>query len=631
VPDGSENRRAAGRTVWTVLIGRPLRSSEASKEQITPVEGLSALSLDALTSVAYGPEAIIVVLAVAGAGALHIVLPITVAIVVLLAILVFSYRQVIDAYPGGGGAYAVSRANLGARASLVAGAALIVDYTLTVAVSIAAGVGALTSAFPSLSSATVPLCLAFLALIMLMNLRGLGEAARAFLLPTMLFIFGLLAIIAVGLIHPLALHAPQPGHSLISTHGLQAVSLLLILKAFSSGCSALTGVEAIANGVPLFKEPRAVRAKRTELMLGVILGLMLLGLAVLARRWHIGPRSGQTVLSQIMGEAVGRHWAYYIVSLTITIVLALAANTSFGGLPILASLLARDNYLPHLFALRGDRQVFSNGIWVLAGLSAALLIAVGGNTNEMIPLFAIGVFTGFTLSQSGLVVHWWRTRPDRWYQRAVINGIGAFVTAAATIIFLVSKFTEGAWVVVVAVPIFVFLFIRINAYYGRAGAELGIGTIPAKPAGSRTLVIVPVTNVSRLTKHVLSEALSLGQDVVAVSVVLDNGDDEDSASRALEREWKRWDPGVPLRIVHTEYSSVVEPVVAFIDEAREDSDLQIVVLIPVVVPVRLRYRILHNQIDHVLSAALRSRMDIVVARVPLPLQGASGDPSPDGE
>src|ERR1039458_6260094 len=402
-------RRSAVASTWHLLVGRPLRSGEAAKEQITPVEGLSALSLDALTSVAYGPEAIIVVLAVAGAGALHVVLPITIVIVVLLAVLVFSYRQVIDAYPGGGGAYAVSRANLGVRASLIAGASLIVDYTLTVAVSIAAGVGALTSAFPALSPATVPICLGILAVVTLLNLRGLGEAARAFLLPTMIFIVGLLAIIAIGLIHPLALHTPQPGRSLLATHGLETVSVLLVLKAFSAGCSALTGVEAIANGVPLFKEPRAARAKRTELLLGLILGAMLLGLAVLARRWHIGPRSNQTVLSQIMGMAVGRHWAYYVVSLTITVVLALAANTSFGGLPILASLLARDNYLPHLFSLRGDRQVFANGIWVLAGLSAVLLVAVGGNTIELIPLFAIGVFTGFTLSQSGLVVHWWRS------------------------------------------------------------------------------------------------------------------------------------------------------------------------------------------------------------------------------
>jgi amino acid transporter len=389
-----------------------------SQEQITPVEGLSALSLDALTSVAYGPEAIIVVLAVAGAGSLHLILPITLAIMALLAILVFSYRQVIDAYPGGGGAYAVSRANLGSGASLVAGAALMVDYTLTVAVSIAAGVGALTSAFPGLRSGTVPICLAILALITLLNLRGLGASARAFLLPTLLFIVGLLAIIVVGLFHPLGLHETQPGRSLISTHGLQVVSVLLILKA-------------IANGVPLFRPPRAKRAKRTEMMLGLILGAMLLGLAVLARRWHVGPRSNETVLSQIMGMAVGRHWAYYVVSLSITVVLALAANTSFGGLPILASLLARDDYLPHLFGLRGDRQVFNNGIWVLAVLSGGLLIAVGGNTNEMIPLFAIGVFTGFTLSQSGLVVHWWRTRPDRWRYRAVVNGGGAVVTAGS--------------------------------------------------------------------------------------------------------------------------------------------------------------------------------------------------------
>jgi hypothetical protein len=363
-----------------------------------------------------------------------------------------------------------------------------------------------------------------------------------------------------------------------------------------------------------------VRAKRTELMLGVILGLMLLGLAVLARRWHIGPRSNQTVLSQIMGDAVGRHWAYYVVSLTITVVLALAANTSFGGLPILASLLARDNYLPHLFALRGDRQVFANGIWVLAGLSAGLLIAVGGNTNEMIPLFAIGVFTGFTLSQAGLVVHWWRIRPTRWTHRATINGLGAVVTALATIIFLVSKFVEGAWVVVVAVPTFVFLFTRIHAYYKRAGAEMGVGIVPEKPIAKRTLVIVPITSVSRLTRHAICEALSLGQEAVAVSVVIAQGDDGQNATQSLEREWAQWDPGVPLRILHTEYSSVVEPIVAFIDDARADSDQQIVVLIPVVIPDRFRYRILHNQIDHVLSAALRTRTDVVVARVAMPLQ-----------
>jgi len=604
-----------------VLIGRPLRTSEMSQEEITPVEGLSALSLDALTSVAYGPEAIVVVLALAGAKSLHLILPITVAIVVLLAILVFSYRQVIDAYPGGGGAYAVSRANLGASASLVAGAALIVDYTLTVSVSIAAGVGALTSAFPSLSPGTVPICLAILAVITLLNLRGLGASARAFLLPTLLFIVGLLAIIVVGLFHPLGLHEAQPGRSLLTTtRGLQVVSVLLILKAFSAGCSALTGVEAIANGVPLFRQPRAKRAKRTEMMLGFILGTMLLGLAVLARRWHVGPRSNETILSQIMGMAVGRHWAYYVVSLTITVVLALAANTSFGGLPILASLLARDNYLPHLFGLRGDRQVFNNGIWVLAVLSGALLVAVGGNTNEMIPLFAIGVFTGFTLSQTGLVVHWWRTRPERWRYRAVVNGGGAVVTALATLVFLISKFEQGAWIVVITVPLFVLLFLRIRAYYQRAGVELGIGSLPQKPVAKQTLVIVPVSNISELTRFAISEALSLSAEVIAVSVATEQADGEPAYSEELQREWSQWNPGPPLEILHTEFSSIVDPIVAFIDQERSKADRQIVVLIPMVIPSRLRYRFLHNQIDLVLSAALRKRADVVVARVQMPLE-----------
>jgi amino acid transporter len=404
--------------------------------------------------------------------------------------------------------------------------------------------------------------------------------------------------------------------------------VLLVLKAFSAGCSALTGVEAIANGVPLFKEPRVVRAKRTELLLGVILGVMLLGLAILTRRWHIGPRSNQTVLSQIMATAVGRHWAYYFVSLTITVVLALAANTSFGGLPILTSLLARDNYLPHLFSIRDDRQVFGNGIWVLTGLSALLLIAVGGNTNEMIPLFAIGVFTGFTLSQLGLVIHWQKTRPPGWRRRAAINGFGAVITALATAIFLISKFAQGAWVVVLAVPAFVFLFRRIHAYYQRAGLDLGIGIVPGKPAAKRTLVIVPVTSVSRLTRHAISEALSLGQEVIAVSVVIDQGEDSQHAAQALEREWSVWNPGVPLRILHTEYASVVRPIVAFIDEAREYSSRQIVVLIPVVVPEHVRYRILHNQVDRVLSAALRTRTDLVIARVPMPVQVPPSDVGP---
>ena len=623
--EGQPAEQSAAAAVWRWLIGPPLRARDVSKERITPVEGLSALSLDALTSVAYGPEAIIVVLAVAGAGALHLVLPITVAIVALLAILVFSYRQVIDAYPGGGGAYAVSRANLGHAAGLVAAGALVVDYTLTVAVSIAAGVAALTSAFPGLSPATVPLCLAILAVVTLLNLRGLGDAARAFLLPTMVFIVGLMAIIVIGFVHPLALHAPQPGVSLIPRQPLEAVSVLLLLKAFSAGCSALTGVEAIANGVPLFKEPRVRRAKRTELLLGTILGVMLLGLAVLADRWHVGPRSGQTVLSQIMAMAVGRHLAFYVMSLTITLVLALAANTSFGGLPVLASLLARDNYLPHLFSLRDDRQVFAPGIWTLAILSAALLVAVGGNVLTLIPLFAIGVFTGFTLSQSGLVVHWSRNRPPHWRRRATINGVGATATAIATMVFILTKFTEGAWVVLIAVPAFIFLFTSIHRYYRRVGRALGLGDIPGRPQVRPAMVVVPVATVSRLAQYAIGEALSISEHVIAVTVVLEDADGSTGRGRELEQQWARWNPGVALRVLHTEYASVAEPLVAFIDQLCEHHDKQIVVLIPVILPDKLRYEFLHNHYDLVLSAALRGHPDVVCARISMPLELAEGD------
>ncbi len=612
--DDEGARPGAVRGVWRLLVGRPLPANEATKEQITPVQGLPALSLDALTSVAYGPEAILVVLAGAGAGALHLILPLTVAIVVLLTILVFSYRQVIDAYPGGGGAYAVSRANLGVPASQLAAASLVVDYTLTVAVSIAAGVGALTSAFPSLSSATVPICLGILAFVMVLNLRGLGDSARAFLLPTMVFIFGLLVIIAVGLVHPLARNAAPSGHPLTATKGLEVVGILLVLKAFAAGCSALTGVEAIANGVPLFRPPRQARAKRTEELLGAILALMLLGLAVLANRFHVAPRSGQTVLSQIMALSVGRNWAYYVVSVTITIVLALAANTSFGGLPVLASLLARDHYAPHIFGLRGDRQTFNYGIVVLAVLSGALLVAVNGNTQRLIPLFAIGVFTGFTLSQTGLVVHWWRERPERWRQRATINGVGAVTTAIATVIFLVTKFAQGAWVVVVAVPVFIVMFRRVRRYYDRVGAILEFGHIPPPPHGMPTQVIVPVTTVSRLTARAVNEALSLSTDVLAVTVATE---DQKDACEDLAEQWRQWDPGIPLRVLHTEYASLVDPIVDLIDEIRATHHAQLVVLVPVIVPSRLRYRLLHNHLDLLLSQALRRRTDVVLARVPM--------------
>ncbi|HVB13981.1 MAG TPA: APC family permease [Candidatus Dormibacteraeota bacterium] len=599
------------------LLGRPLRSSEAAKEQINPVEGLSALSLDALTSVAYGPQAMLVALGAGGLAALRLAPWITLAIVGLLGLLVASYLQVIGAYPSGGGAYAVARANLGARLSLLAGAALVVDYVLTVAVSIAAGVGSLTSAFHSLVPYTVPLCLAILAVITLLNLRGLAEGARAFLLPTLGFIAAILIVIGIGLVHPLAPHLRAPGAPLVATHQLEAIGILLVLQAFSAGCSALTGVEAIANGVPLFRRPQVLRARQTEIILGVLLALMLLGLGVLVQRFHVEPRTNDAVLNQIIGYALGRGWAFDGISVLVTLALALAANTSFGGLPVLGSLLAKDNRLPHTFAIRGDRLVFNQGIWALALLAGVLLLATQGNTDSLIPLYAIGVFTGFTLAQSGMVRHWLGERPSGWWWRVAINGLGATTTGVATLIFVFTKFREGAWVVVVAIPLLIWLFVRVSAYYREVGSELHLGQRPARPKGCSTTVVVPFTSLSLLTSRALSQALSMGDQVVAVTVVFP----EDQGKQAqVEAAWKSWDPGVPLVVLTSQYRSVVRPLVRYIGSLKPSANHRVVVLIPVVLPKRFWHRLLHNHLDSALSAALQRRPHVVVARLPLPLR-----------
>jgi amino acid transporter len=583
-------------------------------EEITSIEGIPALSLDAISSVAYGPEAMLVVLATGGAAALGKIKPVTYAIVVLLVILVFSYRQVIGAYPDGGGCYAVSKANLGRRMSLLAGAALIVDYVLTVAVSIAAGVAALVSAFPSLRPEGLAIGLGILAVLTALNLRGLATSARALLLPTVLFVVGIYVVIVAGLLrsHPAA---GAKIHQVTVPETATAVGVLLILKAFAAGCSALTGVEAIANDVPAFREPRVQRAQHTEMILGGLLGTMLLGLSVLTVRFHIAPSGSQTVLSQITGASVGRGVVYYIVELSTTLILAIAANTSFGGLPVLASLLARDNLLPHVFALRADRPVYRYGVVTLAVLAALLLVAVNVNTNSLIPLFAIGVFTGFTLSQTGLVVHWFRKRPPRWWARASLNGVGALMTATATVIFIGTKFTAGAWVVVIAIPALILLFSRIAAYYRVAGAALGLGETPPIPKPEPSLVIVTVTNVSRMTEAALSTALSLGDEVVAISTQFD-----DDAASHLQQDWERWNPGVTLRILRSTSRSVAKPILSYLHSPELARRHEVLVLIPELEPRRWRHRLLQNQRDVILVNTLRRHCDVSVARLPYRLQ-----------
>ncbi|MFF3585019.1 APC family permease [Streptomyces mirabilis] len=585
----------------------PLRHGEGDKYHLTSVEGLAALSLDALSSVAYGPEAIVLVLIAAGTGALSATFPVTLVIAGLLAVLVVSYGQVIAVHPDGGGAYAVGKKDLGPTVSLLAAASLVVDYVLTVTVSLAAGAASLASAFPVLGSHLLAVCLIGLALLTAVNLRGVAESARVLMLPTVLFIVSILGIVVLGLArgHPVAsVGTAQP------VHATEALSVLLLLKAFSSGCSALTGVEAIANGVPSFREPRVKRAQRTELMLGALLGLMLIGMALLIRRDHVAPRGGVTVLAQLTAGAYGTGWPYYATNLIVTLALAFAANTSFGGLPVLMSLLAKDHRLPHLFGLRTERPVYRWGVVTLALLAAVLLIAVNADTHRMIPLFAIGVFIGFTISQIGLVRHWTGQRPHGWLRRAFLNGVGAVLTAVAGVVLLTTKFLEGAWVVVVAIPLLMLLFDRIQRYYTTVGRELGLGEVPPPVRGGDSLVIVPVGEVSRLTQHALSAARALGHEVVAVAVHADP-----AKVRALRESWDRWNPGVRLDVVDSPQRSLVEPIVDYVQRAQEGGR-QIAVLIPEVEPLHRRYQILQNQRGLLLAAALRARTDVVVCVVP---------------
>ncbi len=603
-------------------------SPDEERHRLTALEGLAALSLDALSSVAYGPQAIMIVLATAGLVALHTyTLPVTLAIVLLLTVLVISYRQVIAAFPTGGGAYAVAKAHLGVKPSLIAAASLVVDYILNAAVGVSAGVKALTSAFPALYPDRVWLCLGVLGVITGANLWGVAESARLFIAPTLLFIAAIFAVVLGGLLRSHPLPFPQGTTSSIGT-----VGILLLLRAFASGCSALTGVEAIANAVPEFRQPRFRRAQHTEMGLGIILGLMLIGIAVVIQKFHVKPSGTVTALAQITEGSLGHNFVFYAIQLITTILLALAANTSFGGLPVLASLLASDNFLPHLFYLRAQRQVHRYGVVVLAVFAAALLVASSGNTQALVPLFAIGVFVGFTLSQAGMVRHWREQAGPGWHGRAVINGVGALFTLAALAIELISKFTKGAWLVVIVVPALVAMFWQIHKIYARIGSALQIGQTPEPPVRRTSLVVVPVAGMSKLVREGISTALSLGDEVVAVTVCFADEEDHQADDR-LRQQWEDWHPDVPLLTLHSSGRSLGPPLVKYLreleKEARRD---ELVVLIPEVQPAKPWQWILHNQRGFVLEQAIQhGTQNVVICRLRYRLSTvASADSSGSG-
>jgi amino acid transporter len=573
--------------------------------------GLAALSLDALSSVAYGPETMVLVLVTAGTGALKYTLPITLVIVVMLGLLVVSYSQVIRAYPDGGGAYAVSKPNLGRWPSLLAAAAVTVDYVLTVAVSLAAGAASLGSVFHPLSHHLLAVALVGLLILTTVNMFGIAASARLLMLPTAVFLVSMLAVIAVGAFrfHPV----PNFGTTLPVTP-VTAVGLVLLLRAFASGCSAVTGVEAISNGTPAFRAPRIRTAQRTELSLGALLAVMLIGLVLLIRAHDVVPRGGVTILAQVSAGAFGTGWAFYVSNLAVALVLGLAANTSFGGLPVLMSLLARDNRLPHFFALRAERPVYRIGITALALAAAALLVATDAVTARLIPLFTIGVFLGFTLAQLGLVRHWRTLRPPRWWARAALNGTGAVITAVAVAVFLGSKFLEGAWVVVLTIPALMFLFDRTERYYHRVADALKLGLTPPPPRRRESIVLVPSATVSRLTEKAVSAALSLGDTVVALAVA---GDEEESDQ--IKHAWGEWKCTVPIEVLIDPHRSLVRTVLRYI-ESIENADATIMVLIPEIVPSKRRDEIFHNQRGRILEAVLQSRTDVIIATMPFRIE-----------
>ncbi|MEU5882372.1 APC family permease [Spirillospora sp. NPDC047279] len=579
---------------------------QAERHRLSVIGGLAALSLDAMASVAYGPEAIVLVLALAGGAGMGFTLPVTLTIAGLLAVLVFSYRHVIAAFPEGGGAYGVSKRYLGRSSSLVAAASLIVDYVLNVAVSIAAGVAALTSAFPELFPYTVWICLAVLAFVTLINYGGIAHSARVFIAPTVVYVGAILAVVVIGLLRDSAATVEQ-AHAQAQT--VQTVGVLLLLKAFANGCAALTGVEAIANAVPSFRKPRVRRAQRAEVALGGLLALMLVGIALLIEKFSIRPVEGVTVLSQVTEAALGHGVGFYVVQFATVVLLALAANTSFGGLPVLAKLLAADNNLPHLFALRAQRQVYRYGIGFLAVTAGALLVAANGNMNTLVPLFAIGVFVGFTLSQAGMVRHWRAERSPGWRGRLALNAFGAALTSVAAVVVTGSKFTEGGWLILVALPALVLVMEWVHRSYARIGDRLGLGRTPAPPRPRRSLVVVPVGGVSELTRQALAAALSLGHRVVAVRVV---HPEEAAENTRFLAEWEAWAPDVELRLIGDGRQRLVEPIVEYVRDAREQHTF---VLIPEVEPEHVWQRVLQNQRGSVLAHALRRDTDAVVCRM----------------
>ncbi len=605
------------------MVGAPLPTSSLVEERLTKLKALAIFSSNNLSSSAYATEEILLILVLAGTGAFSASVPIALAISALVVIVAMSYSQVIRGYPNGGGSYVVAKENLGLLAGLVAGASLIVDYTLTVAVSTAAGVSAVVSAVPELNDQRILMAAGFVVLLTLANLRGVRESGTILAAPTYLFVISFAGMIITGLVRVALGHDLESGTPPDAIEpGTHTLGLFLVLRAFSSGSAALTGIEAVSNGVPSFKPPEARNANITLAWMAAILAFFFLGLTVLAHQVDVTPSETKTIVAQVAESVFGKNALFYTVQGTTTLILILAANTSFAGLPTLASVMARDRVLPHQFAFRGDRLAFSNGVIVLGIASILLLVAFQAETHALIPLYAVGVFIGFTLSQIGLTLRWYREGTAAARRRMLVNATGALATGVVAVIITVTKFIDGAWITVGAIALLTLVFGRIHAHYRSVHEQLEVPPAPpAAPApGQKTphgpAVVVPVDEVNRAVLRALDFALSISENVTAVHLT-----DEEKEGEALREHWENTIPETPIVVIESPYRSYVGPMLTYIDALdRADPGAPITVVLPEFVPAHFWEGPLHNQSALRLKRALIHRPNTVIIGVPYQLE-----------
>ncbi|MCU0519355.1 MAG: APC family permease [Anaerolineae bacterium] len=582
------------------VIGPPLPTRELEGQSLSKLRALAAFSPDALSSIAYANQEIYLALVLAGSAGLNLTLPVGLAITSLLVLVAISYLQTVHAYPSGGGSYAVTRANLGELPGLLAAAALLIDYLLTAAVSLTAAVAAIASAFPVLWPYRVTVALLFLFIITIANLRGAKESGTVMAVPVYLFIGSYLGMLGYGLIRLLFMPGETP--PIAPPQAVAPLTTALILRAFAAGCTALTGVEAISNGVPAFVPPKSRNAAQTLLAMALLMGLLFAGSIALTQAFSVVSGPEETILSALARRIVGSGVVHWFIQIATMLILAVAANTSFAGFPRLAAVLAEDGFVPQQFRQLGDRLVYANAIVALSLAAALLIVAFGGDTHALIPLFAVGVFMAFTLSQTGMVLHWWHERGANWWLKAVLNGMGAAATAVTLVVVGMSKFREGAWITILLIPLMVIAFRGIRRHYAAVRAQLAVtdGAMPST-TNARPRVVIPVSGAHRSALEAVAYARSISDDVTAVYVEIE----PDSADR-VRKAWQLICPEVPLVAVPSPYRSLLGPLFAYLDELDrccDDSQLATVIL-PEVVPARWWQAVLHNHASLAIRRAL---------------------------